>query len=135
MSDALREYPADEKDPGIVVPDQGLMMKCNLRSENGIDILELSGEIDLQYSPTLRENILGSLKRQQAFLIDLGEVSYIDSSGIASLVEGLQTAKKASLPYGLMHVSKAASQVLSLTRLDQVFAMYGSLDEFRTELG
>lgn len=110
-------------------------MKCTLRSENDIDILELSGEIDLQHSPTLREKILASLKKKRALLIDLGKVSYIDSSGIASLVEGLQTARKAQLPYGLMHVSKAASQVLSLTRLDQVFAMYSSLDDFREKIG
>ncbi|MDC0598777.1 STAS domain-containing protein, partial [Gammaproteobacteria bacterium] len=67
-------------------------MKCTLRSENEVDILELSGEIDLHHSPTLREKILSSLKRGNNLLIDLSGVSYIDSSGIASLVEGFQTA-------------------------------------------
>lgn len=110
-------------------------MKCKLRSENDIDILELSGEIDLQYSPTLREKILDSLERKRALLIDLDKVSYIDSSGIASLVEGLQTAKKARLPYALMRVSKPASQVLSLTRLDRVFATYGSVADFKATIG
>lgn len=109
-------------------------MKYNLRSEDGVDVLELGGEIDLQYSPTLREQILASLKRNQALLIDLDEVSYIDSSGIASLVEGLQTAKKAGLPYGLTRVSKATAQILALTRLDTVFSIYDSLEDFRTEL-
>ena len=109
-------------------------MKYRLRSENHIDVLELSGEIDLQFSPKLRERILESLRQKRALLIDLGEVSYIDSSGIASLVEGLQTAKTARLPYGLMRVSDAVAQVLSLTRLDQVFSLYGSLAEFKSEV-
>lgn len=106
-------------------------MNCSIRSENGIDILELSGEIDLQYSPDLRESLLQSLQAGKGLLIDLGQVSYIDSSGIASLVEGLQAAKDAGLPYGLMGVHGPAAQVLTLTRLDQVFAQYGSLDEFK----
>lgn len=106
-------------------------MNCSIRSEDGIDILELSGEIDLQYSPVLRERVLRSLEDGKALLIDLGQVSYIDSSGIASLVEGLQVAKNAGLPYGLMGVSGPAAQVLTLTRLDQVFAQYRSLAEFK----
>lgn len=105
-------------------------MEFNLRTEKDVDILELKGEVDLQYSPELREKILSSLKNKRPLLIDMGEVSYIDSSGIASLVEGLQTAKNSSLSYGLMRVSDAASQVLTLTRLDNVFPMYNSLDEF-----
>ncbi|MEX2365544.1 MAG: STAS domain-containing protein, partial [Pseudohongiellaceae bacterium] len=105
-------------------------MKCNLRTQDQVDILEISGEVDMQYSPAVREKILESVDKGRTVLIDLAEVSYIDSSGIASLIEGLQAARKANLPYGLLRVSDAATQVLSLTRLDNVFPMYDSLDEF-----
>ncbi len=106
-------------------------MESSIKSEQSYDLLLLSGEVDLQYSPKLREKILTSLKAGKPLLIDLSGVSYIDSSGIASLVEGFQTAKSAKLQYGLLNISKTAMQVLTLTRLDKIFKLYASADEFR----
>ncbi len=109
-------------------------MKSNLRSEINYDVLDLSGEIDLHQSPELREKILGSLKNKKSLLINMEDVSYIDSSGIASLVEGFQAAKKNKLSYGLLSISKPAMQVLTLTRLDKVFTLYDSIDQFQSQL-
>lgn len=109
-------------------------MKCILRSENEFDVLELSGEIDLHFSPELRKQILGSLKDGKPLLIDMKEVSYIDSSGIASLVEGFQTAKSSDLAYGLLSISNPALQVLTLTRLDKVFSLYDDVEQFQSEI-
>jgi anti-sigma B factor antagonist len=105
-------------------------MECSINSERGFDLLSVSGEVDLQYSPQLREKILASLKAGKPLLIDLGGVSYIDSSGIASLVEGFQTAKSARLEYGLLNISKTAMQVLALTRLDKIFQLYTNAADF-----
>lgn len=109
-------------------------MECNLKSEAGYDLLELSGEVDLHFSPQLREKILGSLKTGNPLLIDMGKVSYIDSSGIASLVEGFQTAKSAKLSYGLLNISNTAMQVLTLTRLDKIFNLYTDAAHFKAQL-
>jgi anti-sigma B factor antagonist len=109
-------------------------MECNLKSGAGYDLLELSGEVDLQYSPQLREKILDSLRSGAPLLIDLGRVSYIDSSGIASLVEGFQAAKSAKLPYGLLNISPTALQVLTLTRLDKIFDLYTDAAHFEAQL-
>ena len=109
-------------------------METSIKSEANYDLLQLSGEVDLHFSPTLREKILGSLKAGKALLVDLEKVSYIDSSGIASLVEGFQTAKSAKLNYGLLNVSTPAMQVLTLTRLDKIFSLYSSADQFEASL-
>jgi anti-sigma B factor antagonist len=109
-------------------------MKSSIESRKGYDLLKLGGEIDLQYSPKVRESILASLKSGNALLIDLADVSYIDSSGIASLVEGFQTAKTSKLAYGLLNVSDTAKQVLTLTRLDKIFTIYDSADQFAQQL-
>jgi anti-sigma B factor antagonist len=109
-------------------------MECILKSAGGYDLLALSGEVDLQFSPELREKILGSLKAGKALLIDMTQVSYIDSSGIASLVEGFQTAKSANLRYGLLNISPTAMQVLSMTRLDKIFNLYTNADDFQRQL-
>lgn len=52
-----------------------------------------TGEIDLSNSHGLRKTILAALKTNQKVYVDLSDVNYIDSSGIASLVEGLQFSK------------------------------------------
>jgi anti-sigma B factor antagonist len=62
-------------------------------------------------------------------MIDLSAVTYIDSSGVASLVEGYQTAKKQNLKFGLVGVSKAVLSVLQLARLDKVFPIHSSMAE------
>lgn len=109
-------------------------MDCKHKPDNGFDLIELGGEVDLHFSPKLRETILGALKAGKPLLIDMAKVSYIDSSGIASLVEGFQTAKSTKLQYGLLNVSKTAMQVLTLTRLDKIFELYTSADQFKLKL-
>ena len=60
-------------------------------------------------------------------LVDLSAVEYIDSSGVASLVEGYQLSKSKNLKFGLVGVSDAAMQVLQLARLDKVFPIHNSI--------
>ena len=62
-------------------------------------------------------------------LIDLSAVSYMDSSGVASMVEGYQTARKMGLEFGLVAVAQSAMNVLKLARLDKVFPIHVSLEE------
>lgn len=109
-------------------------MELTLKPETGFDLLALSGEVDMHFSPQLREKILGTLKDGKALLIDMAQVSYIDSSGIASLVEGFQTAKSAKLSYGLLNISTTALQVLTMTRLDKIFNLYSSTEQFRAQV-
>jgi len=61
--------------------------------------------------------------------VDLSAVEYIDSSGIASLVEGYQVAKGLGLDFSLVGVSDSAMSVLRLARLDQVFPIFTSLED------
>ncbi len=104
-------------------------MEIKKRNEGGYSIISLVGEVDLHFSPKAREEILKTLKNKENILVDLSEVSYIDSSGIASLVEGYQLSKKSEQSFGLLSVSNAALQVLKLARLDSVFPIYASVDE------
>jgi len=102
-------------------------MKYNTRLENNYTIVELDGEVDLSCSPEARKQILEYLNKAQNLLVDLSRVTYIDSSGVASLVEGYQTAKKKALRFGLVSVSAAAMNVLQLARLDKVFPIHASV--------
>lgn len=102
-------------------------MECTTHSENGFTIIAISGEVDLHYSPKAREIILKYLGEKNNVLIDLSAVAYIDSSGVASLVEGFQHARTHDLKFALMGVSDAAMQILQLSRLDKVFPIIASI--------
>ena len=104
-------------------------MKYNTRTDNGFTVVELDGEVDLSCSPDARKQILDCLNKEHNLLVDLSRVTYIDSSGVASLVEGYQTAKKKGLKFGLISVSDAAMNVLQLARLDKVFPIHASVEE------
>jgi len=90
-------------------------------------IVRLSGDVDLHSSPQAREAILACLKQKSPLLVELSAVTYMDSSGVASLVEGYQTARRLGLEFGLVAVAPAAMNVLKLARLDTVFPIHGSL--------
>lgn len=107
-------------------------MECTTRQEGDFTIVALSGEVDLHYSPEARKHILQHLNDHKHVLVDLAGVEYIDSSGIASLVEGFQKARSQQLQFGLVGVSKAAMQVLQLARLDKVFLIKETIADFNT---
>jgi anti-sigma B factor antagonist len=104
-------------------------MKYKTKEEGGYSVLELEGDVDLSCSPDARKQILQCLESGRNLLVDLSAVNYIDSSGVASLVEGYQTAKKRALKFGLVGVSIAAMNVLQLARLDKVFPIHSSVSE------
>jgi len=107
-------------------------MKYPVTQHNNYTLLQLTGEIDLNESPNARRQILEQIKHNNNLLVDLSAVEYIDSSGVASLVEGFQNARGKQLEFALLGVSPSAMQVLQLARLDTVFTIYHSLDELDT---
>jgi len=103
-------------------------MRFPIQDMQGFSVIALSGDIDMSHSPDARKAILSCLKKTQNVMVDLSAVDYIDSSGVASLVEGFQYARSNNLEFGLLGVSDAAMSILKLARLDQVFTIYQSLE-------
>ena len=99
-----------------------------VREVDGNLVVRLAGEIDLDRAPDVRRLLLDCVKRKLDVLVDLSEVSYIDSSGIASLVEALQWAKRRGTDLCLIAVSPEALRVFELARLDKVFAIHPDMD-------
>ena len=96
-----------------------MSIEQKINGDNGI--LELGQEIDLDQSPNVRENIKELFEKCKSVSVDLEKVSYIDSSGIASLVEGMQTGKKTNKPFALINVSNEVMKVIKLAHLDKIF--------------
>ncbi len=104
-------------------------MECTTKTEGNFSVISLAGEIDLYCSADARKEILKQLEESKPVIVDLSKVEYIDSSGIASLVEGLHIAKKNSLSFSLAEVSDAAMQVIKLARLDTVFEIHQTVND------
>jgi anti-sigma B factor antagonist len=103
-------------------------MKHEILEKPGVSIVVFTGEIDLESSPAAREVLLKCFGHTGNVIVDLSEVSYIDSSGVASLVEALQAAKKNGSKFALAAVSEPTRRVLELARLDKVFTLYDSVE-------
>lgn len=99
-----------------------------IREEQGSLVLALSGEIDLDRAPGVRRQLLDCVKRGKDVLVDLSKVTYIDSSGIAGLVEALQWANRRGTALHLAAVSPQALRVFELARLDKVFTIHADVD-------
>jgi anti-sigma B factor antagonist len=106
-------------------------MDINVKRDGARSIVYVSGDIDLYTSPQLRETVLDLFQKrnQERVILNLKDVHYIDSSGIASLVEGLQEAKKTKARFILVGLNEAPRHVLELTRLLNVFEVVGNEEE------
>ena len=90
-------------------------------------VLHLSGEVDLSNSSLVRQSLLEILEKGRSVIVDFSALSYIDSSGMATLVEGLNVANNKKLKLYIAGAIGAPLQVLELTRLNQVFNMIESV--------
>ena len=87
-------------------------------------VLELTGEIDLHSSGPLRSELKAcSDARTPVLLIDFKRVGYIDSSGLAILIEYLKDAAKFGGKFALLGLEKKVATLFALVRLDQLFVI------------
>jgi anti-sigma B factor antagonist len=110
-------------------------MECQEFIENHISILKLKGDIDLNYSPKLRSVFQTKVQSKcPALLLDFGEVNYIDSSGLATLVEYYQGSRSFAGKIALVSMSARVKSVFDLVRLGEIFSIYATLDEAKRAL-
>jgi len=98
-------------------------MKASTRQVDGVTIVDLSGRITLgEGSVVLRDSIKDLLgKGQKKILLNLGDVSYIDSSGIGELVSAFTSVRNQGGELKLLHLTKKVHDLLQITKLYTVF--------------
>lgn len=103
-----------------------MSMKVSTRQVDGITILDLSGRITLgEGSVTLRDAVRDVLgKGEKHILLNLGDVSYIDSSGIGELVSAFTSVKNAGGDLKLLSLTKKVKDLLQITKLYTVFDVH-----------
>ena len=100
-----------------------MSMKISIRQVDGVTILDLSGRITLgEGSVQLRDAVRDLLsKGQKHILLNLGDVSYIDSSGIGELVSAFTTVRNQGGELKLLNLTKKVHDLLQITKLYTVF--------------
>jgi len=100
--------------------------QATARESGGATIVDLSGRITLgEGSAMLRELIRDLLdKGQKKIVLNLGDVSYIDSSGIGELVTGFTTVKNQGGELKLLHLTRKVHDLLQITKLYTVFDVH-----------
>ena len=99
-----------------------MTLEVNTRRSQRSSIITVVGEVDLYTSPKLRSEILDAVHAAEAEVrVDLSEVEYMDSSGVATLVEGFKGARENAKTFTLVAPSQAVMKVLELAKLDGVF--------------
>ena len=87
-------------------------------------MLVVTGEVDMESSPQLRDEIKRALKAKPAVLkLHLAAVPYIDSSGVAVLIEGMKWTKKKGVGYALVKINDSVRGVLDMSRLLPLFTI------------
>jgi anti-sigma B factor antagonist len=96
------------------------------REVDGVTVLDLNGRITLgEGSVVLREAVRDLIgKGSKRILLNLGNVNYIDSSGLGELVSAFTTAKNQSIDVKLLNLTKKVHDLLQLTKLYTVFDIY-----------
>ena len=96
-------------------------LKVETTDTAGGSVVKVYGEVDLYSSPELRAAIAAAVSNAKtAVAVDLSEVPYMDSSGVATLVEGLRGCSPQKIPFVLINPSNSVQKVLQLARLDSV---------------
>ena len=103
-----------------------MTMTIASRQVGGVAVLDLSGKITLgEGSVQIRDAIRGLIgKGQKSILLNLGNVNYIDSSGLGELVSAYTTAKNQGAALKLLKLTKKVHDLLQLTKLYTVFDIY-----------
>jgi len=89
------------------------------------NVLPLEGEIDLHVSPNVTESLRMMIeKKPKQLIVDLSRVTYIDSSGLAALIEGMQNVEEYGGKFALAGLQETIRTIFEIARLDQVFQIF-----------
>jgi anti-sigma B factor antagonist len=101
----------------------------SLSAEQRPNVLPLEGEIDLHVSPRVAESLVAIVKNKPDHLVvDLAGVTYVDSSGLAVLIEGMQKVEEYGGRFALTGLQENVRSIFEIARLDQVFRIFPDVD-------
>lgn len=105
-------------------------MEVRVEQRDTTTIVAPEGDVDLSCSRDLQTYMREVFaKKPERVIVDLDGVPYMDSSGVATLVEGMQIARKQGVALVLCRLQTRVQSIFEIARLDKVFTIVGDLDE------
>jgi anti-sigma B factor antagonist len=107
-------------------------MTVSFREFPAARIVDVAGDVDLGTSPDLRRALFNSLREKPRLAVNLRALRYIDSSGIATLIEALKDAQRLGKEFVLFGLSPAVKDVFHLTHVNRIFRIFDTEEEAMT---
>lgn len=104
-------------------------MKISVRNVGTAKVVDVDGEVDLGTSPDLRRTLFEALATVGKLAVNLGAIRYIDSSGIATLIEVLKHSQQLKKEFVLFGLSPAVQNVFRLTHVIRIFQVFQTEQE------
>lgn len=110
--------------------DDGVI-SIDAQREPGTVVVSPAGDVDMARSPELRNAIQGVIQqhRPTRLVVNLSDVSYMDSSGLATLVEAMRTTRAADAQMILCGMNDKVRAIFEIARLHQFFTIQTTLDD------
>ena len=103
-------------------------------TERGVIVIAPTGRLDVAGAPALKDAVGDAVKNgQPRLVIDMEGVSFVDSSGLGSVVAALKQARSSKGDLRLAAPNQQVRVVLELTTLDRVFPYYATVEDALTD--
>lgn len=107
-----------------------MTIQVQIEERGTTTIVAPEGDVDLSCSRALQTHIRDVFsKKPSRVIVDLESVQYMDSSGVATLVEGMQIARKSGVTLVLCCLQPRVQSIFEIARLEKVFTIVDGLDE------
>ena len=104
-------------------------MKISIRDVGNAKVVAVEGDVDLGTSPVFRRTLFETLPLAAKLALNLEAIRYIDSSGIATLIEVLKDSQRLNKQFVLFGLSPAVLEVFRLTHVIRIFRVFDTEQE------
>ena len=104
-------------------------MTIGVRDAGEAKIIDVEGDVDLGTSPELRQTLFTTLREVRKLGLNLAGIRYIDSSGIATLIEVLKDSQRLKKDFVLFGLTPAVERVFRLTHVIRIFRVFADEQE------
>jgi anti-sigma B factor antagonist len=105
-------------------------MEYKTRSRSNVQVMELMGRFDTYTAAPIREWLEEATANGQArIVVNLGNVNFLDSTGLATLVQGMKRCRQTEGDLRLCNLQQPVRLIFELTRLDKAFEIYPGEEE------
>ena len=105
-------------------------LKLGHHARDGIEVIDVQGEIDMYTAPRLRELLINLVSRgSYQLVVNLDKVGFLDSTGLGVLVGGLKRVRTHDGSLDLVCTQQRILKIFQVTGLTEVFGIYETVDQ------